>query len=268
MFVFLSKFLPPLVYPLGLACLLMLLALILEARRSPRAGRLRRISLLAALLLLWLGGNRLVGNGLARSLEQQYLPPPTLPQVDAIVLLGGGTEAPEAPRPMVGLNGAGDRVLYAAELYRQGKAPVILVSGGLLDWTRSDSGPAADMTALLEWMGVPALAIWQQPKSRNTYEDALYCAEILRQHGAQRILLVTSAWHMPRSLRLFAAQGLEVIPAPTDFLVTDKSRQPDERPDIRAVALSFFPSVDNLALTTHMLKEYLGLLTYKIRGYY
>jgi len=263
MFVFLSKLLPPLVYPLGLACLLIILALLLYRR----AGW-QRAALILALLALWIGGNRWTAMGLARSLERRYLPPASLPPSEIIVVLGGGTASPEAPRPMTEVNGAGDRVLYAAWLYQQGKAPAILVSGGLLDWTPLQTTPAQDMAALLEMMGVPSEAIWLQPESRNTYEDALYSAQILKDKGIRRILLVTSAWHMPRSVRLFQAQGLEVVPAPTDFFVTDADWESLTSPDLRSQILGLLPSADNLGLTTRMLKEYLGMLVYDLQGYY
>jgi uncharacterized SAM-binding protein YcdF (DUF218 family) len=117
-------------------------------------------------------------------------------------------------------------------------------------------------------IGVPSESIWQQPKSRNTYEDALYSAQILKEQGIRRILLVTSAWHMPRSVRLFQAQGLEVVPAPADFYVTDADWNRLTSLDLRAQILGLLPSVDNLGLTTRMLKEYLGMLVYDLQGYY
>lgn len=262
MFVFLSKLLPLLIYPLGLACIFILLALAL--RRVDR----QRTALIAALLCLWLGGNRWVALALARSLEYRYLPPDPVPQAEVIVLLGGGTETWDAPRPMPEISSAGDRVLYAASLYRQGAAPYILVSGGLLDWNHSPTTPAEDMTTLLVFMGVPAEAIWQQNASRNTYEDALYCARILREKGLQRVLLVTSAAHMPRSVRLFEAQGLEVLPAPVDYTISESEWRDEWRAGPRSWLIGLIPSAEYLATTTLMLKEYLGMFIYDLRGWY
>jgi uncharacterized SAM-binding protein YcdF (DUF218 family) len=263
MFVFLSKMLPPLVYPLGLACLLILLALFLRRRSG-----WQQAALILALLALLIGGNRWVAMGLARYLERRYLPPEPVPTAQAIVVLGGGTEALESPRPITEVSGAGDRVLYAAWLYQQGKAPVILASGGLLDWSSQQTTPAQDMAALFELFGIPPEAIWLQSESRNTYEDALFSAKILKEKGIQRILLVTSAWHMPRSVRLFRAQGLEVLPAPTDFYVTDADWKSLTSLDLRVQVLGLLPSADNLGLTTRMLKEYLGMIVYDLKGYY
>lgn len=262
MFVFLSKLLPLLIYPLGLACIFILLALALR-----RVNR-QRAALIAALLCLWLGGNRWVALALARSLELRYLPPESIPQAEAIVLLGGGTETWDVPRPMPEISSAGDRVLYAASLYRQGAAPYVLVSGGLLDWNRLPTTPAEDMTTLLIFMGVPAEAIWQQNASRNTYEDAVYCARILREKGLQRVLLVTSAAHMPRSVRLFEAQGLEVLPAPVDYTISESEWRDEWRAGPRSWLIGLIPSAEYLATTTRILKEYLGMFIYDLRGWY
>jgi uncharacterized SAM-binding protein YcdF (DUF218 family) len=116
-------------------------------------------------------------------------------------------------------------------------------------------------------MGVPASAIWQQGESHNTHEDALFSAKILKEKNVQRILLVTSAWHMPRAVKQFQAQGLDVIPLPTDYNVTQKGWDQMLNGDWRSIVLDLFPSVSNLDLTTKMLKEYLGLFVYGLRGW-
>lgn len=262
MFVFFSKLLPPLVYPLGLAVLLVAGGLLLHRR-----PRLQRWALIAALALLFVAGNRWTAMGLARSLENRYRPPAVLPRGEVIVVLGGGTEAQDPPRPMAEVNGAGDRVIYAASLYRQGAAKQILVSGGRLDWSALTTTPADEMAALLVFMGVPESAIWRQAESCNTYEDAKFSAGLLREQGIGRALLVTSAFHMPRAVRLFEAQGIEVVPLPVDYTVTDSEWQGLASPDWRSAALSIFPSVENLSLTTKILKEYLGILVYDLRGW-
>jgi uncharacterized SAM-binding protein YcdF (DUF218 family) len=254
---FLSKLLPIFVYPLGLACVLIITALALSKRRC-----LQRIVLILALLLLWLASNRWIALGLARSLEWQYLPPAEIPHAEAVVLLGGGTLPAEPPRQMVELNGSGDRVLYAAWLYRQGKVEHILLSGGLLDWEAGKSTPAQDMASLLEMMGVPADVLWLQTESRNTFEDAVYSARLLKSKGVRSVLLVTSAWHMPRAVEFFQFQGVEVVPLPVDFTVTEAGWEQLTRGDLRAKVLALMPTADNLALTSHMLKERLGMLVY------
>jgi len=262
MYLFLSKLLPLFIYPLGLACVLIMAALSMAKRRG-----LQRAALILALLTLCLASNRWVAMGLTRSLEWRYLPPTPVPQAEVAVVLGGGTLSAEPPRQMVEVNGAGDRVLYAAWLYQQGKVRRILLSGGLLDWEIRQSTPAQDMAGLLQMMGVPPDALWLQTESRNTYQDAVYSARILQSEGVERILLVTSAWHMPRAMKLFQAQGLQVIPLPTDFTVTEAGWQQLMQGDLRAQILALVPSAENLAQTSRILKEYLGILVYDLKGW-
>jgi uncharacterized SAM-binding protein YcdF (DUF218 family) len=254
---FLSKLLPSFIYPLGLACVLIGFALVLAKRKE-----LQRFALILALLVLWLASNRWIALGLARSLEQRYLPPTEIPPAEVVVLLGGGTLPAESPRQMVEVNGSGDRVLYAAWLYRQGKVEHILLSGGLLDWETGKSAPAQDMASLLELMDIPSGALWLQTESRNTYEDAVYCARLLKSKGVRNVLLVTSAWHMPRAVFFFRSQGVEVVPLPVDFTVTEAGWRQLTHGDLRTQFLAVIPSADNLGLTTRMLKEYLGLFVY------
>lgn len=165
------------------------------------------------------------------------------------------------------VNGAGDRVIYAAWLYHQGVAAHILVSGGTIPWQAERTTPAEDMTQLLMMLGVPEDAVWQEDQSQNTYENALYSRQFLDSKDIDRILLVTSAMHMPRAVGLFEFQGLEVVPLPTDYSVTEKSWQHLWEPDIANQILNFFPNANNLQDTTVALKEYLGLLVYRWQGW-
>lgn len=263
MFVYLSKFLPLLIYPLGMTVIIMILVLIIEKRRQFPRGLL-----IFGLVLLWLAGNRWVSFGLARSLEWRNLPPENMPTAEVIVLLGGGTEPGDPPRPMAEVNSAGDRVIYAAKLYQQGAAPIILASGGNLDFASDrNSTPAEEMTELLILMGVPQDAIRLQPNSQNTYEDALYSAELLAEYQVDQVILVTSAMHMPRSRALFEKQGITVIPAPTDFTITEHNWRSTFRPTIGAGLIHLLPNASALNLTTNVLKKYIGLVIYSLRGW-
>jgi len=103
--------------------------------------------------------------------------------------------------------------------------------------------------------------------SRNTYESAIACKKILEEKGIHRIILVTSAVHMPRSVSLFLHQGLEVIPAPTDYYVTKAELPSIQQGGIPALLFSLLPSSDNLEITSRTLKEYLGIFIYKLLGW-
>ena len=265
MMTFLSKFLPQFIYPLGLASVMLIIVLL--TKRRPRWGR---IGVLLALAVLWIAGNHWVATGLARSLEWRYTPLDPVPEAPAIVVLGGGTQASIAPRPIVEVNGAGDRVIYAAWLYQQGLSENILVSGGRIPFLSAGLSeldtPAHEMAFLLEMLGVPRDAIILEAESLNTYENAVNSRQILNGEGIQRIILVTSAMHMPRSVNLFEAQGFEVIPAPVDYRVTQSDWTMSEFNAFN-FTLRLLPGADNLALTSRVLKEYFGMLFYNLRGW-
>jgi uncharacterized SAM-binding protein YcdF (DUF218 family) len=265
MFYFLSKLLPLFVSPLGLTCVLLVLAL--WVRRRPRW---QTLLIALALATLWLGSNRLVAMTLLRSLEWRYLPDPASfgSGAEVIVVLGGGTRPQAFPRPTSELNEGGDRLLYAARLYRQGAAPRILVSGG----NPPLMGPvleseAESMAAILTAIGIPREALWLEPSSNNTYENALETQAILESHGVSRIILVTSASHMPRASAVFAKAGLDVVPAPTDFQVTYEDWAYYTQPDAVVQFFNLLPTADNLVATTRALKEYIGIAVYRLRGW-
>ena len=263
MFIILSKLLPLFVYPLGLASLLLLAALL-----SRRESKAPKFFAAAALIILWLCSTTGFSDFLAQSLEWQYLPAAEIPSADAIVLLGGGTEPASAPRMAAEVNGAGDRVLHTARLFKEGKAPLILLSGGEITWLNEGSStPAAEMAEILGLLGIPPEALLLEEESKNTYENALLAQEVLAERGINRILLVTSAMHMPRSVGVFEKQGFEVIPVPVDYSVTEKESAEGGTGGFAAKLKDVIPQVSSLSLTTNAIKEYIGMLVYKIQGW-
>jgi len=264
-FLYLSKFLPLFLYPAGLTFLLLALALLL--RRHPR-WQTRLIAV--ALVVLWLGGNRLTTMAVVRTLERRHVPPPDagIPQAGAIVVLGGGTRSPEYPRPMAEVGEAGDRVLYAGYLYQNGAAPLIVVSGAALPWNGQNRPTEAEaMVDLLMLTGVPRDAIVLEPHARNTYENAIESLKILDDLGVDNIILVTSALHMPRAYAIFAQLPLTVIPAPTDYAFTQADWDLYTQPKLSAQLLNLVPNADNLEVMTRALKEYIGIVVYRLRGW-
>lgn len=264
MFLFLSKFLPLFIYPVGLVLILLIVSWVREGNGKSISGLL-----VAGMAILWLFGNGWVTASITRSLEWKYLPEEGTPHASVMVLLGGGTEPAQAPREHVEVNGAGDRVIHAALLYHAGAADKIIVSGGGISWLGGREVPASEeMEMLLVLMGVPKDAIIQQNQSNNTYEDALYSAEILNEMGVDEIILVTSAMHMPRSVALFEHQGMTVIPSPTDFKLTQAGWDMLFHPsDVETVVMALIPNVSDLGTTTAALKEYIGMVIYSLRGW-
>lgn len=263
MFLFLSKLLPIFVYPLGLSCLLMVVALVTLWKRPKWAAG----AIAGALVLLLLSSNSWVSYGIVRSLEAQHMPTDELPNAAAIVVLGGATKPAIPPRPWVDVNEAGDRVLHGAQLYRQGKAPVVILSGGRIEWKGGGPPEAEDMARILETMGVPESAILKEPNALNTYQNAVEVRKLLEEKGIEkRVLLVTSATHMPRSLLVFKRQGIEAIPAPTDFQVSEQELA-ELKGTWQSTLLNIFPDAYRLQETTKSLKEYIGMVVYRLKGW-
>ncbi|PSO48613.1 MAG: hypothetical protein BRC33_09005 [Cyanobacteria bacterium SW_9_44_58] len=262
MFLFFSKLLPLFVYPLGLTSILLGLALIIAWKRPYLALFPTGI----ALLVIVISSNAWVSSLLMQSLEWRNLPQGELPKADAIILLGGSTQVPTPPRKTVEITEAGDRVLYAAHLYQAGKAPLIIATGGRIGWLQNAPPEAHSMKRLLIEIGVPSSVIIEEPDSLNTHQNAVYTKKILEERDIARSLLVTSAVHMPRARLTFKKQGIEVIPAPTDFLVTKMDWQQLQRTP-QATLLNCIPQAGRLQQTTRALKEYFGIVVYWLKGW-
>ena len=114
------------------------------------------------------------------------------------------------------------------------------------------------MLEFLTDLGVPKDRIVVEGQSRNTYENAREASELLAERGIERVILVTSALHMPRALATFRATQLDVVPAPTDFEVTTVGER---------TLLDLLPDAEALQGSSRALKEYLGLWVYRKRGW-
>ncbi|MDJ0647230.1 MAG: YdcF family protein [Xenococcaceae cyanobacterium MO_188.B19] len=261
-FLFLSKLLPLFVYPLGLSCILLLVSLFFSIRKS----RFTCIPILLSLVLLLTTANPRTANYLLQSLEKQYLPLTEMPTADAIVVLGGATKGVSPPRTLADLNEHGDRIIYAAKLYKEEKAPLIILSGGRIEWFGQGNSEAEDMAEILELIGIPPEVIIKEGHSLNTHDNAIYTQKILEENNINSILLVTSAFHMPRSMAIFRRLGIEPIPAPTDFLVSEQELAAVDY-STESKILSFLPEPNNLARTTLAIKEYIGTLVYRLKGW-
>lgn len=259
--IFLAKFLPRLFYPLGLSCLCLLLALIQNFTLSWSTALT-----LAAFLMLWISGNHWYMLWLVRSLEWRHLPPDPIPQVELAVILGGGTRSAMPPRRQVEMNEAGDRVLMAANLYKEGKARHLLLTGGDIEWLDTGAGEADNMATMLARFDIPDTAIWRESRASTTLENAKYVQEILAEKGIQQVLLVTSAVHMPRALLIFERLGIEVIPMPADYIVTYARWEQLKQAGLRAQLLYLLPTAEDIIQTSRAAKEYVGLWLLKLQG--
>lgn len=269
MFVFLSKFLPQLFYPVSFVCVLLLFAL-LFARKAGTKNRLIGF----AILLLLICGNKFPGNYLIHELESAYEPYSGGEKAGAIVVLGGATESKAWPRQSVELNGAADRIFYGSDLLLNGSGDLLLLGGSYLDWLDGQtvvdgevSSPASEMAEIALRLGVPREKILIQNRSVNTYEEAVEDAKLLKERGISKIILVSSATHMRRAVPLFEKQGLEVIPAPVDYSFSDEQWKDFTHISWENAYTWILPSAGNIRTLENAFKEYLGYFVYHLRGW-
>lgn len=258
---YLETLLTELIMPLGTSLCAGLIGL------AAMALRRRRLALwLWMFAAVWLSGwsTPLASGLVTRSLMAPFPPKPveTLPAADAIVLLGGGINPISMDPAHPDLGPAADRIWHAARLYQAGKAPFIIATAGYRwpEWLQAQSSfrsAAESMRVLLVAFGVPEAAILEEGRSRTTWENALLTEELAAAKGIRRVLLVTSAWHMPRALAAFRQTGLEVVPAGADY----------GGPNGQPAVFSLLPSASALSRSSLMLREHLGLFVYRLRGW-
>jgi uncharacterized SAM-binding protein YcdF (DUF218 family) len=172
----------------------------------------------------------------------------TLPRADAIVVLGGGIGAPTARTVYPELFSSADRGWQAARCYHAGKAPVILFSG---------MGEGAGMKQFLTDLGVPSAKIILEPESRNTFENGAFTKAKLKELKAKKVILVTSAWHLRRSVMTFSKLGVDVIPSGADYEALSLSAARTPR-----MLQYYLPDAWCLAMNSAMLKEHIGYWAY------
>jgi len=251
-----SKLLAPLVDPLTLAILLTACALLAWKHR-----RLALRLLIASVALLLVFTSTVMATALMHSLEDQYRDPGLdVPPAQAIVVLGGTIQMPSAQHHLTRLIDPSDRLLVAFRLYRAGKAPLVFCSGGNnpLAGETSLTPEATWMARLIEEWNIPPSAIEVESGSINTHENAIQSYQALAPRGIRRILLVTSAMHMPRAAAAFRKAGFDVVAVPADF------RTGWGKPNIVA---RWLPSANSLANSDAALHEWLALAVYRLRGW-
>lgn len=228
---------------------------------------------LTALLILLIASTPFFSNLLAATTEQAVVTPEAAgaQTASAIVVLGQGTTQPdEPPRTQIQLTDTGDRILYAAQLYRQsGNNPLVVVSAGPrpnLQGTQEQIVEANDIRALLVQFGVPQTRIVVEPTGTNLRTSAEEVEDILRDRGIadNRVFLVTSAYNSRRAQQVFRSVGLtNVIAKPTGFFTV----QPGSRATVDQWVESFIPSVESLAITTQIVEEFYTSIYYYLRGW-
>ncbi len=137
---------------------------------------------------------------------------------EGIIVLGGAIDPDvSAARGRVELDASGDRALAMLELARQFPKARIVFSGGSANLTTAPVPEAPLAGQLLDSFGIPRDRVTLESRSRTTYENAVFTRDLVAPKPGQRWLLVTSAFHMPRSIGVFRAAGFDVEAYPVDW---------------------------------------------------
>jgi uncharacterized SAM-binding protein YcdF (DUF218 family) len=255
MFFVLSKVLGFFANPSNVVIAVGLLGVLLMPTRFARTGRRLMAASIVVLAVLGLSP---VGNALMIPLEQRFPRWEAAGRApDGIVVLGGMiVPYVSAARDDVALNEAAERLTVVAELARRYPDMRILFSGGSGALLFDEGNEAVFAARLLESFGIGRARILLDDRSRNTIENAEFSKAIAQPKPGERWLLVTSAYHMPRSIGVFRQAGFAVEAFPVDW----RTRGPVD------VLRPFATMGDGLRRADTAMREWVGLAAYWLTG--
>lgn len=254
MFFYLSKIFYTLTLPFTVICLLFLAGMLLW---NPVWKK--RIRSLAFIMLFFLS-NEFIANEVMRAWEVEAIPYNKMKNYKYGIVLTGATLPDREPDDRVYFARGADRVTHTVQLLRLGIIEKILISGGtgrIMEQERPEAEKFKDAMVL---MGVPEENIVLENRSRNTGESAKEVQKLLYDLNADGgdCLLITSAFHMRRSLACFEKTGLEPDPFSTDFYSSERNFYIDTL---------LIPKLDAMVLWHKLSKEWIGMVAYKLAGY-
>lgn len=236
-----SKILVWLVYPLTLG--LILLALAFWFRNRPNRKPFNRL-FLAGLAILYLFSITPLRKLVVAPLDKAAVTNFHSLRTDAIVVLGGSPS----------------RSLTAIRLIKRDVASVVIVTGGSGELLEESQKESQRMKDFFVEFGVDEESVLVEAESRNTRENAVNSTAILDSLGAKRIALVTSGLHILRAEAVFSNLGYDVVPVRARLFRIPKKR-------VRFDPFVLVPNVENLAISTQAIYEYVAILIYKLRGW-
>lgn len=254
MFFFLSKTLNFLVLPLTMVVMCFIASVVIK--KQPWQKRF----FWAGFILLLFFSNDFISNSAMRSWEIDAKPFNTLSPRKLGIVLTGTTYSFQEPDDRVYFKRGADRVTHTIQLYKLGLIEKILVSGGTGRLLKADEPEANKYKKVMLMAGIPQQDILLENKTRNTFESAVAVKEVLDSLHltADDCLLITSAFHMRRSLACYRKVGLNIEPFTTDFYgLQDK---------IFLTSL-LLPSIEGFIIWEKLFKEWTGFVAYKMAGY-
>ncbi|WP_426230915.1 YdcF family protein [Pararhizobium sp. DWP3-4] len=250
-----SKLFWLLAQPLSLVFILLVMSFLLAA-----AGfrRLYRFLSGLAVTLLFLTLFTSTGAVALQVLENRIAKPAGLPaDLSCIIILGGAFESEViAKRGGIELNQAADRFVEGLKIAQSHPSARILVSGGDGSFSGKYDGDAHTSETFFSTFGIAPERLIREDQSRTTFENAANTKQLLEANGLSNCALITSAFHMPRSVGLFRKLGIAVTPWPVDYRTSGEATL---GPDFSQPSL-------NAQLTTTAMREWTGLVAYFISG--
>jgi uncharacterized SAM-binding protein YcdF (DUF218 family) len=225
---------------------------------ATRVARLGRRLLVASIGLLAVVGFSPLGNLLLYPLEQRFPPwDATAGAPDGIIVLGGPVDPDlSLAHHTPAVTSSPDRIFAAAALARRYPNAHLVYTGGSAKLISNDAKEADYAAEIFASLGIAKSRLIMERLSRNTAENAAFTKDLVKPRDGERWLLVTSAFHMPRSVGLFRKVGFAVEPYPVDWRVGG----PEDLLSFTNVA------GDGLGRTDIAVREWMGLVAYRLTG--
>jgi len=250
-FFFISKLLAFGLKPLFWVGILMVLAV------TPRFKHLQRKLLFGAIGVFFICGNSILVNEWALIWEGDPIDWPNK-RIKMAVVLGGYSEF-DHDRNQITLNKSAERYTAGLEALSSRKVEKLILSGGAAELIKKPYFESFYIRKLMGNFGLDTSAIFFECTSRNTYENGVQTKEILDSLDFDEpLLLVTSAYHMPRARAIFNKLGIAVIPHPVQF-IGNRSRDFD-------LLAWVIPNGESFADFETLLREFIGITVYRITG--
>jgi uncharacterized SAM-binding protein YcdF (DUF218 family) len=254
MFFILSKILVYLIMPLTIVVVLLVLSIVL------RNQRWKKRAFWSAVILLYFFSNDFIANEVMNAWEMPTKPISSMRKYKLGIVLTGTTISPDQPNDRIYFSRGADRVIHTVQLYKLGIIEKILVSGGTGRLVKAEDPEADKYKSAMMTMGVVAEDIILENKTRNTAESASAVKIMLNSMdiNVKDCLLITSAFHMRRSLGCYRKVGLDIDNFTTDFYAHPRSFYPDGL---------LLPQYEAIHMWSKLSKEWVGYIAYKMAGY-